>query len=234
MKPIKKQNLSLAVSKSILNSIKVGNLKPGDRLPPMIELANVLKVGISSIREGLKQLQTMGIIKSVQGKGTYLSENISLDVFLANIKEIVTIQKRDFFNIMEVRKIIEHETVRFAAERAGEDNIERLSKILINLKDTAKQPDEYEKHDVAFHVEIAKCSGNPVLVMLLESIQGLVSIVKEISAIPGLPEEANVYHENIFQAIKAHEPNIAYKHMKEHLLHVEEVARKYLYHEQGF
>ncbi|KPJ88969.1 MAG: hypothetical protein AMS17_03605 [Spirochaetes bacterium DG_61] len=232
MKPIKKQNISLEVSKSILDAIKAGNLKPGDCLPPMKELSTVLKVGISSIREGLKQLQTMGIIKSIQGKGTYLTENLNLNVFLNNIKEIVTVQKQDFFNIMEARKIIEYETVQLAAERASEKNMERLSEILTNLKNTAKQPDEYEKYDVAFHIEIANCSGNPVLVMLLESIQGLASIVKEISAIPGLPKEANIYHENIFQAIKTHKPNIAYKHMKEHLLHVEEVARNYLYRDQ--
>jgi GntR family transcriptional repressor for pyruvate dehydrogenase complex len=233
VKPIRKLNVSLEVSQSIIDAIKTGNIKPGDRLPPMIELANVLNVGISSVREGLKQLQTMGIVKSVQGKGTYLAEDINVNLFLSNIKEIVTIRKQDFADIMEARKIIEQETARLAAVRAGRDNIERLDEILRDLKATAKQHDLYEKHDVAFHIEIARCSGNPVLVMLLESIQGLVGIVKEISAIPGLPDRANVFHENIFEAIRTRKPNSASRHMRDHLLHVERVAQERLYRDHA-
>lgn len=232
MEPIGKRDVSLAVAKAILEAIKAERFKPGDRLPPMKELCEELQVGISSVREGLKQLQSMGVVKIVQGKGTYLNEILDLEHFLTSFKGIINLQKQDFFNTMEVRKIIECEAARLSAERVSEDDVIRLSEILDKMKDSVTNLDEYISLDTEFHMKIANCSENPVLVMILESIRGLISsIIEEISAIPGQAEEGNTYHETIYQAIKSRKPNIAYQKMKDHLVHIESIARENLYND---
>ena len=101
MEPIGKANLSKEVMKAILETIRNDQFKPGERLPPIKELSNKLEVGISSIREGLKQLQSMGIIEIVQGKGTFVSENLGLDQYLSNFENLITLQKQEFLNVME-------------------------------------------------------------------------------------------------------------------------------------
>jgi GntR family transcriptional repressor for pyruvate dehydrogenase complex len=230
VEPIGKRDISLAVSKTILDAIKEGRFNPGDRLPPMKELCEELQVGISSVREGLIQLQSMGVVRIIQGKGTYLNENLDLKHFINSFKNIITLQRQDFFNTMEVRKIIECEAAKLAAERVSEDDIEKLSEILENMKDNFTQLDEYNRFDTEFHMKIAQCSNNPVLVMILESIQGLISnIIKEIANLPGKAVEGNKYHEGIYEAIKNRKPDIAYRKMREALAYTEEVARENLY-----
>ena len=76
MEPIVKASVYRAVVQSILDTIKAGKIKPGEQLPSMKELCEELQVGISSVREGLRQLQSMGIIEIVQGKGTYVEEGV--------------------------------------------------------------------------------------------------------------------------------------------------------------
>ena len=75
------------MAKAILEAIKAERFKPGDMLPPMKELCEELQVGISSVREGLKQLQSMGVVKIIQGKGTYLNEN--LDVRSKTLEDLI-------------------------------------------------------------------------------------------------------------------------------------------------
>jgi GntR family transcriptional repressor for pyruvate dehydrogenase complex len=232
MEPIGKANLSKEVMKSILETIRTEQFKPGDRLPPIKELSEKLEVGISSIREGLKQLQSMGIIEIVQGKGTFVSEKLGLDQFLDGLKNLITLQKQDFFNVMEARKIIECETARLAANRADSVETEKLETLIANMVEHSKKNDVdiYDELDVEFHIAIAEASRNPVLVTFLKSIQGLIrSIVKEIFALPGQPRGANMHHERIFSAIKKRDQETACQSMSAHLLEVEQMANKYLY-----
>ena len=232
MEPIGKRDISLAVAKAILEAIKAERFKPGDCLPPMKELCDELQVGISSVREGLKQLQSMGVVKIIQGKGTYLNENLDLKHFLNSFKTIITLQKQDFFNTMEVRKIIESEATKLAAERALESDIEVLSELIDKMKDSFTQFNEYNRYDTEFHLKIAQCSNNPVLVMILDSIRGLISsIIEELLTVPGQAKKANEIHKSIYQAIRHHRPDDAYNNMRDHLINVEEVARKNLYND---
>jgi DNA-binding FadR family transcriptional regulator len=66
--------------------------------------------------------------------------------------------------------------------------------------------------------------------MILESIQGLIAdVMREVSALPGLPRKANIYHERIVEAIQYNDPDAACRLLKEHLLHGEGAARSCLY-----
>jgi len=230
MEPIGKANLSRAVMKAILQSIKDEQFKSSDRLPPIKELSETLEVGISSVREGLKQLQSMGVVRIVQGKGVFVNDNLDLNYFLSNFKYLFTLQKQEFTNIMEARKIIESETAELAALRAVEYELNDLSALNAKMKESTHDLDTYNSLDVDFHITIARAAKNPVLVMFLESIQGLISnIVSEIANLPGQPNGANVHHENIYSAIKNRDPQKASSFMKDHLFEVETVAGRYLY-----
>lgn len=234
MEPIGKANLSRAVLKSILQSIKDEQFKAGDKLPPIKELSETLEVGISSVREGLKQLQSMGVVRIVQGKGVYINENLDLQYFLNNFKFLLTLKKQEFTAIMEARQIIESETAGLAAMRAEAAETDDLSAIILKMNESAHDLKSYNILDLKFHMAIAKISKNPVLVMFLESIQGLIShIIAEISSLPGQPDGANIHHEKIFSAIKNHDPATACEYMRDHLLEVETTAGKYLFTSDG-
>jgi GntR family transcriptional repressor for pyruvate dehydrogenase complex len=126
MKPIERQRVPYRVAKAILGEVRQGNFKDADRLPAMHELSRTLEVGVSSVREGLNQLPSMGIVRIIQGKGAYLSEKPDLNYFFSPLKEIITVKKQDIINIVEACKVIECETVRFAADRIDAAGIARL------------------------------------------------------------------------------------------------------------
>ena len=53
----------------IESDLMSGELGPGDRLPPERELATTLGVGRSSVREALRVLEVMGLIRTGTGSG---------------------------------------------------------------------------------------------------------------------------------------------------------------------
>jgi len=65
----------------VVNSIKElllkGTVKPGDRLPPEVELARTLGVGRSKLREALTLWSRMGIVSRNKGAGTVLAAAIT-------------------------------------------------------------------------------------------------------------------------------------------------------------
>ena len=78
LEPLVKTRLYEEIVKQIINRIKSGELKPGDKLPTERELASQLKVSRTAIREALRSLEVMGVIDSKVGSGTFVKE-MSLD-----------------------------------------------------------------------------------------------------------------------------------------------------------
>ena len=76
IKLIRNESAPEGVVRQILNNLETGIMKPGDKLPTQEKLAQRFGVGRSSIREATNALAIMGYLKIIQGKGTFISENI--------------------------------------------------------------------------------------------------------------------------------------------------------------
>lgn len=70
---IARTNIADEVSKWLIEAIRSGQYRPGDRLPSVEDLAAKLDVGRSSVREALRHLQALGWVTLRQGKGTFVS-----------------------------------------------------------------------------------------------------------------------------------------------------------------
>jgi len=233
LQPIGKSNLVQSVVDSIIESVKNGTFNAGDRLPSIKEISETLKVSISSVREGLKQLQSMGIILIQHGVGMYVSESVDFKKVLDSYKNLITLQKQNFDEVMEARIITECETARLSAKRSDKNDVEELENLISAMKKSVYDLKKYKQYDVKFHTAIAKASKNSVLVTFLESIQGLISsIVEEMSLLPKQIESSKIAHEKIFRAIKNHDSTGACEMMKKHLTQVEKTARLFLYKDE--
>jgi len=220
--PIKKINISESVLKRIVELIRNGDLKPGDKLPSIQLFSEKLQVGASSVREALKQLQIMGIIEIKQGEGTFVKERVGIDSLSNYLGYLLDLKKQDILHLMEARKIIERGAVALAAERASEDDINRLGNIIQRMREIIDEPTEFAEENVEFHLAIVEASKNPILSIIFNSVYDLFMKEQQVVAkMLNLKFESIESHINIWTAIKNHNTSKAIKEMEKHLNHVQ-------------
>src|SRR3972149_1177435 len=85
----------LTIKKSLVDYIRIKNLKVGDKFPPESELAGTLNVSRLTLREALKVFREEGLIYTIHGIGTFLSSdfeqiNDTLDMNLGTTEMIIS------------------------------------------------------------------------------------------------------------------------------------------------
>jgi len=229
MESIEKRSLSDSVVNRIINAIRNGDYRPGDRLPTIQKLSDILNVGLSSVREGLRQLQSLGIVEIHHGRGIFIKEMVDINLILSNVEHILIFRKPYISNLLEARKLIECETVKLAAKRASKEKIALLCEKLNNMKNLIDDINNFAKEDVSFHLLIAESTENPVFEIFLKSIHGLLmEEVKAVLKLAGAANRAIIYHENIYRAINERIPEKASEEMANHINDIERAIKEEL------
>jgi GntR family transcriptional repressor for pyruvate dehydrogenase complex len=170
---IARQSAPRLVAEQLLDKIGRGELNPGDSLPAQRQLAKMLGVGRSSLREAINALAVMGYLEVIQGKGTYICDSLpAADAGLSKLDG--ALQAGALIDLMEIRETIECRSAQLAAERAGKEEIRRLDKILERIDTHRVDYDAYLNADLAFHIGVAQAAQNAVTLeitkLLLERV----------------------------------------------------------------
>ena len=157
--------LSDKVIIGIQKDIASGKLKKGEKIPAEPELMALYGVGRSSIREAIKTLAISGILKVQQGSGTFVASKIKDETLSQRLK------RADFEEINSVRSLLEKEIVRLACQHRSDQDILMMQEHLQQRKKAidGNQQKKCAEADIAFHISIAKSSGNHVLSDLYEN-----------------------------------------------------------------
>ena len=170
-----RKTLSQTILCEIITAIKKGLWKPGERMPSENELAGSFSVSRNSVREAIKTLNSMNILESRPGQGTFLSKD-AIRYILSS--ELIEDGYRDatLFEITEIRALLEAQSAYWAAERATDDEMEELKNILVlaqkSRNDTMQEQDRVH---YLFHDTIVKLAKNSFVVRLLSSIQAEIA-----------------------------------------------------------
>ena len=221
IEPIKRSNLPDKIIKQIKNIIIEGKLKPGDKLPPERELAERFAVGRTTIREALKALSYVGLIKKVK-EGTVINRNIS-NFFIDSLTQMLILKHLDFEDLFETRKILEVKLAGLAAQRATTEDIKMTENILKKMSEKVNQnPYGFVTEDIKFHESIAKAAQNKVLYEIFVTIRSLLrKAQEEVVKYPGIMKRSLIYHQKIFEAIKKQNVSKAKRVMFNHIDDVE-------------
>lgn len=208
------------VIKYIEDMIISGELKSGDKLPPERELADMLQVSRTSIREAIRSLDIMGLIECRQGDGNFIREGFE-NVMLQPLSLMFILQDKSNEEIIEFREMIEIETARLAAERITKEQIEKLGFLLEKYKETIDNT-EGSNIDKEFHYEIVKASQNTLTISILDVISRVIeNHIKDLRMQILIDENSKIIlikqHEEIFKYIKAHDGENAANAMKKHM-----------------
>lgn len=167
---IRRERLADQIADKIIQMIRNGDLKPGDKLPPEPELMEKFSVGRSSIREAIGALSLIGLITVRPGHGTHVTvpseKNQAKPIGL-----MLPVGRDKVREFVEVRVELEKVIARMAAERATEEEIEEIKHHHKKLKAPMKSRRKTIQADLAFHTAIAKASHNSVLVRFLSELR---------------------------------------------------------------
>lgn len=217
LEPLKKTRLYEEIVKQLVDLINKGSLKPGDRLPPERELAVLLNVSRTAIREALRSLELMGFIESKVGGGTFIRK-ITIDNVINPFTSLLTQDKKLIIELIEVRQLLEVEVARLAAGKINDDKAEAIEKTLNLMEEELKSGKLGLGGDNAFHNELAIAAENLALEKILGMCSELLSSTRE-AALKSMKDrrEGLKHHRDIYEAVKAGKEEEAAELMKNHL-----------------
>ncbi|MBU5372977.1 FadR/GntR family transcriptional regulator [Bacteroides cellulosilyticus] len=162
---IQKKSLADMIAETLKQQITEGTYRVGDKLPTEPELMKTFGVGRSSVREAVKLLVNMGVVRVQQGSGTFVAVPSNNDD--VNIK----MSTADRTELDEVRKILDIAIVEKAVARRTEKDIERMRASLEKRKVNAEKGllEECIEADLNFHIAIADAAHNRILADIYRS-----------------------------------------------------------------
>lgn len=166
---------------AIESDLLTGVLNPGDHLPPERALAAQLKVGRSSVREALRVLEVLGLIRTQTGSGPQ-SGAIIIASPSGGMGALMRLQlaAKGFrvADIVRSRLLLETTVVKDLAEHNETIDLGPATRLLDAMDAAGLSPAEYLALDAQFHLMLAELSDNQVvtaiMVGLRTSIEGYV------------------------------------------------------------
>lgn len=150
-----------------------GRLGPGDRLPSERELAADLGVGRSSVREALRVLEVMGLIRTATGSGPQAGAIVIATPsggMSTLLRLQVAAQGFPLADVVKTRLVLEDAVVVALAEDPARD-LEKVHTILRAMDDTALAPAEFLALDAELHYALAEASGNTVIAAMMAGLR---------------------------------------------------------------
>lgn len=225
MKKIKKVHLHELVSQEIQNYINEHQLNEGDKLPSVEEMTKMFGVGRSSLREALRYLEAIDVVKVENGKGIFVRD---IDMFRFSGKVKIENEKRFLLSILDVRKALEGKAVELASKRITDKEIVEIEKCLDEYRKLKEAGKETSMVDLAFHQLIIKAADNPILESVLGSISELYEkFFNEPLGDKELFDETYPFHITMFEAVAAHDTPRSIEEFNKLMACIEEKIKTY-------
>lgn len=216
--PIKpKERLYQEIVDQIQQQILSGALKPGDQIPAERDLAERFGVSRTAVREAIKSLTEKGLIEVFVGRGTFVT-NLSTDRVVESITLLLRNEQHNVASLQEARELLEVPTARLAASRRSDAHIARLRALASEMEEERSLSPRLVDGDTEFHVEVARATGNPILVLLSQTIVALLRSERLYREdFDGSLPAAFADHREIVDAIEDCDGDRASRAMTEHL-----------------
>jgi len=226
---------SARVAEHILASIKAGEYGKDDKLPSERKIAEALNVSRIPVREALSALQLAGVVESVPGDGTYVRRAEHLPS-MRSMTLLVLEKGESPFMALRARKPLELGIVDLLVDRSEEIDLDEISSVLESMALAVESADlpAYFRANQAFHLGLAKATGNSILEDFMEYLLGIMdqplwleAVQKHFTAISHVKEYA-ARHKRIFEAILARDRDAALQEVRDHFDRTAEEVKAYL------
>lgn len=208
-RPIVRESIAEVVAHRVIEMVKAGVLKPGDQLPPERDLAQSLNVSRPSVREAMRGLSILGVLRTRQGGGAYISE-LDADALLGPIQFFISLEQVNIGELYDARSLIESDVARRAAERMTAEELTELEAILDQQAEVLNDAIAFRMSDYKFHELIWAGSRNAFLKRIGQSLNVMgLEFRKRASETEGVLQQSFRDHRQLLNALKAHDPDAA-------------------------
>jgi GntR family transcriptional regulator, transcriptional repressor for pyruvate dehydrogenase complex len=224
LRPVGRPRVAHEIVTQLRELILDGTFAVGDKLPPERELAERLGVNRGSLREAIKSLELIGLVRTRQGDGTRVTDFMRT----AGIELVSHLLLRGgdapdlnlLGEVLEFRVTFGRECAKLAAERATPEGLERLREAMQRNEADGLDAAALLRGDFDFYVELAQLARNRVLVLLLNTIRGAVETYAPFFAAFNAPAEQIRGHQRaLVAAIERHDAAAAEKIVGDYLSH---------------
>lgn len=213
--PITNERLSDKVVRVIMEQIQSGDLKPGDKLPNELDLAEELGVSRGILREALTILQARNYVCRKQKEGTFVNVDI---LNILNSKKGISLKEATYIDILEMRECIEQKEVEKIIDLATDEQIADLYNLLIEGKEKGSGSIDYY-----FHYRLAELSQNAMFINFIDTYYDVIDeLTQQTTKRNSRREEIYKEHMAIIKALEKRDKDMAKIAVLSHLEMVKE------------
>ena len=206
IEPIESKVLRHRIENAILDALRSGDLKPGDRIKEN-RIAGQAGISRGPVREAIQYLVGEGILVSLPHKGTFVAEW----------------DEQDILETYSVRAILEGYSARLLVENLTPEIVEDLKSVIEEMLKKAEEGDSAAVYnlDIQFHQKAYMFSKHDLLSDLLTKMRRRLSYYIKMDSIttPNLVNYAE-NHQVLLDVILKKDPDEAERYFREHIMEV--------------
>ncbi|HEV2503693.1 MAG TPA: FCD domain-containing protein [Mesorhizobium sp.] len=168
---LNKTLLPQSVAREIQAMITSGTLKPGDKIPSQREFSQNFGISRASLREALLTLETLGLLKTEPGRGTFVASPPQGQT--GHMAPWRYSESFSVFDVFQTRIMLEGEIARLAAGRLTQLQLEQMEAATRTMEEGWARQDRLAnvEADLEFHATIVSACSNAVLRTLYETMR---------------------------------------------------------------
>lgn len=222
------KNYELVLSQ-VEADLAAGRLRLGGRLPGERVLAEQLGISRPSVREAIRVLEALGVIRTAAGSGPDAGAVIVADPsspMTSLLRLHLATNHLPIRDIVQTRVLLESWAAREAATRSGTTEVlaglTQAEALLDTMDDLSISPEDFHLLDAEFHVALSGLAGNILIAAVMASLRSAIHGYV-LAAVPNLPDwEATAVglrteHRAIITAIRAGDPTRAATEVTNHI-----------------
>jgi GntR family transcriptional regulator, transcriptional repressor for pyruvate dehydrogenase complex len=192
-----------------------GDFDESGTLPSEGKLTKSFGVSRTVVREAMRSLRAQGLVDVSQGRAPRVKPPDS-KATVASLRLLLRRNKATLLHLVEVRQPVESEIAALAAERANDEHLRQLERAVHDLA-AASQLEARIEADVRFHRILGEATGNPVFVLLLETLADFLRESRQKTLAYSGVEQALAGHRAVLEAVRRHDSTKARETMHDHL-----------------
>ena len=204
------------VSERIMEMIRSEEYPAGARLPSEQQLAQRFEVSRNTVRGAIRSLSIFGLLRSINGSGTFVSERANV-ILEAQALASIMAHPDALLELVQARCVLEPQLAAMAARAASREEIDRLFEIVERMHGVEDHTAQINI-GFSFHLELARMAHNRVLLGFYTSSAKQLRDMRLLGfPVPHDYARSTEDHLRIAEAIASRDPDLSQFQMRHHI-----------------